>query len=513
MKESSTADTPNNSADSALGIAVDHTHHLFIETGEVSPEVEDASAVAEFTSRTRTAEQEAILRLIAALTCEGGGEGKVPVKSYGAFGIRSAVVPAALIAAGGPDALRDALGYLKAGIPLVSVEGCSGASDVISKRYKLEMARQELDVTTEGGRAALIALKKEYRSTLLDSFLDESREALDTVGGLVKEIIATALALESKTKRPMIYVGILGAEELVDRPEAAIFRAVRSHPSFAIKECDADASFPSAAELADDRTQRALRIETAIKWKMASTREEQVEEFQYFRILPTLATDAHGHSRDPVLEPQLQMLEYVLKDYHVSGSNLARVVLDNITDSHLKQCLSYTIMPPDDDVDALADSTSTQQKGNRVERKVCLVPGTDNDSDSAQTSESLTTSIVDDFDDSDYSLPVHLSKAKFTTDVTQCIMEAWKKKRRLQRLRQKQEARTDDDGAKFVVRNEDTDDDSYADRFKRKFATDALLMVKYMLANGAPYRPSQWCCFGALPVAALLTCWSSRLPH
>lgn len=37
---------------------------------------------------------------------------------------------------------------------------------------------------------------------------------------------------------------------------------------------------------------------------------------------------------------------HVLMDYHNSGSSLARLFLDNVTDRDLRLCLSYTIMPP-----------------------------------------------------------------------------------------------------------------------------------------------------------------------
>jgi hypothetical protein len=137
---------------------------------------------------------------------------------------------------------------------------------------------------------------------------------LSKVRGLVKKIIDTVLVIEEETGQPAIFIGVLGAEKLSDRPEAAILRAIKVHPAYRRKNREVDSPLEGAAAIADDRTRRALRIETSIMWKMASTPEEQASEFRFFRVLPTLANDDEGHARDPVLEPQLQMLKCVL--YH-----------------------------------------------------------------------------------------------------------------------------------------------------------------------------------------------------
>lgn len=54
------------------------------------------------------------------------------------------MVPLALVVAGGPDTLVDALAYVNSDVPLVVADGCGGASAVIALRYliSVEEARQ-----------------------------------------------------------------------------------------------------------------------------------------------------------------------------------------------------------------------------------------------------------------------------------------------------------------------------------------------------------------------------------
>lgn len=368
------------------------------------------------------------------------------------------------------------------------------------------------------------------------------------------------------------------------RPEAAILRAINSHKAYRRETRDIDVSLgqhlhtqaASTAQI-EHRARRALRIETAIKWKLVSTPEEQSEEFRYFRVLPTLANDEHGRPADAVLESQLQMLKYVLSDFANAGGHIARLCLDNITDRHMRQCLEYTVVPPSDNDDAdpgtmyrttllrevqafraLQRRYSHQSRRSiaprflnerrRVEREVPSVEPTDlrraisvpqsdvefravgsvNDSDdilgvsagslpsgqgadytgadggsgggsegkgiedgrvggarnSSMLSSPLESVIVDGFDDSDYTLPVHLSKITFMNDVTDCVIRAWLEKRARQR-----ERADADESHKFVVRQADIDDRVYARQYRRQFASFAIILVKFMLANG------ESCCF------------------
>ena len=94
-------------------------------------------------------------------------------------------------------------------------------------------------------------------------------------------------------------------------------------------------------------------------------------------------------------------------------------------------------------------------------------------------SSPLESVIVDGFDDSDYTLPVHLSKITFMNDVTDCVIRAWLEKRARQR-----ERADADESHKFVVRQADIDDRVYALQYRRQFASFAIILVKFMLANG-----------------------------
>lgn len=91
--------------------------------------------------------------------------------------------------------------------------------------------------------------------------------------------------------------------------------------------------------------------------------------------------------------------------------------------------------------------------------------------------------MVDDFDDSDYSLPVHLRKATFVHALTKGVIESWKEKRRLQKKRQRHDAT-------FTRRKHFMKEEEFEKKFRRSFTGKAIMLVKYMLANGEQFATS-----------------------
>jgi len=65
-------------------------------------------------------------------------------------------VPLALVVAGGPDTLVDALAYIQNGVPLVVANGCIGASAAIAMRHAISVEEKRV-ASAEGNNAAAMA--------------------------------------------------------------------------------------------------------------------------------------------------------------------------------------------------------------------------------------------------------------------------------------------------------------------------------------------------------------------
>mmetsp|Transcript_24105 Transcript_24105/g.71908 ORF Transcript_24105/g.71908 Transcript_24105/m.71908 type:complete len:1996 (-) Transcript_24105:489-6476(-) len=361
----------NAGSDDMRSLAEHHTHHVFVEGGN-----------GDCKGQCR-AERDAVASLVNSLR-------HADVFSRGTFGIKSDVNCMALVVAGDTDALDCALHYVQNRIPLVVVDGCPGASAVIAKRYRLEVAKAsstaDVNAHKEGffsmsgcesgddsthakgvastpedvrrRNAAVIAeLEFAYESAKADAFMDEPTVALGRgrVGqstaslahviaqaeNVLTKIMVKVMEIEKEHRCPAIFIGEIGAEG--NSPEVALLRAIRAHR---IKNRSSSPPPDKDTALIQERATRALQLETVIQWKLAATPEEQAVAFSRFSFLPTLLNDDVGYALDPVLEQQLLMLKHVLMDYDQEGSRLARMVLDNITDDTLRICLTYMVTPP-----------------------------------------------------------------------------------------------------------------------------------------------------------------------
>lgn len=496
---------------------------------------------AEFEMRVREKERAAVLELMrtfapSAGDSESSAEDSMPAQSFGSFGVRSPVVPVAFVAGGGRRTLLDCEAYLNAGVPLVLVDGCTGVAACLAKRYSIAVIERSTMGRTTGdssvpaspldggcstdtpGKESLAALKREYDGLVDDSLLDDSADVIASTGignprHLIKRLVDTALALEVAHGTAMVYVGTLGAADPTQTPGSALLRAIEAHPAYRLEERDIDNAPTTPDAVAEYRTRRALRVENAIMWRAVSTTMQQRDEMRLFRLLPTVANDNCGNPLDPMLEPQLLMIKNLLMNSHSNGSGLAQIMLHQVTDRNLRMCLEWTILPPSDlpsvhdgsldwiqrqaslDVKArhavqLAHRTLTIKP--RVQRMVQHI----SPQILAAGDESLLSWDMrqDDFDDSDYTLPVHLSKLSVVNRITDCVIEAWLQKRRLQCLRTKA-----DQSGNFTARPHT------AKMYRRDFVGLALTLVKYLLANGN-------CCWALLILnATLVLCSILRL--